>query len=145
MTIATRPSTVEDLIGLIKKSFGADYNFTLQYEDPELNSALCNLTNIEELPEKPALQIIPVLDLVPVPQREMSSDASSLADTEILSTSSSIDRHAQWPEVFDIPKFSVDVEYRLRQGNLLYMRDGTYLTVKKEMKHGILEKLAEAM
>lgn len=25
------------------------------------------------------------------------------------------------------------------------MRDGTYLTVKKEMKHGILEKLAEAM
>lgn len=42
-------------------------------------------------------------------------------------------------------KFSVDVEYRLRQGNLLYLRDGTYLKVTKELKHDILEKLAEVI
>lgn len=46
-------------------------------------------------------------------------------------------------EVFEIAKFSVDVEYRLRQGNLLHLRDGTYLKVTKELKHDILEKLAE--
>jgi len=69
-------------------------------------------------------------------------DTSSQADTEILS-SAPLDRSFQWPEVFDVPKFSVDVEYRLRQGNLLYLRDGTYLKVTKELKHDILEKLAE--
>ncbi|XP_060746151.1 histone H4 transcription factor-like [Tachysurus vachellii] len=54
-------------------------------------------------------------------------------------------RCKEWPEVFDIPKFSVDVEYRLRQGNLMYLCDGTYLKVKMEMKHDILEKLEETI
>lgn len=39
----------------------------------------------------------------------------------------------------------MDIEYRLRQGNLLYMRDKTYLQVPRDMKHEILEKLAEAI
>ncbi|KAL6457314.1 hypothetical protein MHYP_G00342770, partial [Metynnis hypsauchen] len=71
-------------------------------------------------------------------------DTSSLADTDILSVSS-LDRSHHWPEVFDIPKFSVDVEYRLHQGNLLYLRDETCLKVTKELKHDILEKIAETM
>ncbi|KAF1389961.1 hypothetical protein PFLUV_G00053120 [Perca fluviatilis] len=97
------------------------------------------------LPEKPTIKIIPMIELVPISgDTEPYSDTSSQADTEILS-SSSLDRSFQWPEVFDVPKFSVDVEYRLRQGNLLYLRDGTYLKVTKELKHDILEKLAETM
>lgn len=84
-----------------------------------------------------------MLELVPVPTCGVSSDANSLADTEILSSSSSIDKFTQ--EVFYVPKFSGNVEYRLRQGNLLYMRDGTYLNVKKDMKHEILERLAETI
>jgi len=40
---------------------------------------------------------------------------------------------------------SVDVEYRLRQADLLYMSEGTYLKVSKELKHEILERLAESM
>ncbi|KAL0195136.1 hypothetical protein M9458_008708 [Cirrhinus mrigala] len=54
-------------------------------------------------------------------------------------------RSSQWPDAFPIPKFSVDVEYRLRQGNLQYLRDETNLKVPKEMKHDILEKLAETI
>lgn len=77
-------------------------------------------------------------------QSSLCSDTSSMADTEILSTSS-LDRSVLWPEVFKIPKFSVDVEYRLRQGHLLYLRDGTYFKVTKELKHVILEKLAEVI
>ncbi len=83
----------------------------------------------------------------PVPitaQTELCSDTSSQADTEIMSNSS-LDRSFQWPEAFDIPKFSVDVEYRLRQGNLLYLRDATHPKVTKELKHDVLEKLAETM
>ncbi|MED6285871.1 hypothetical protein CHARACLAT_033608, partial [Characodon lateralis] len=44
-----------------------------------------------------------------------------------------------------IPKLSVDVEYRLRQANLLHLRDGTHLIPSKELKHDILERVAETM
>lgn len=50
-----------------------------------------------------------------------------------------------WPDIFLIPKFSVDVEYRLHQANLIYLKDGTHLKVTKELKHGILQKLAEVI
>lgn len=95
-----------------------------------LNSTVHFVTDISDLPDKPTIQIVPVLD------------TSSQPDTEILSTSS-LEGRKEWPDIFYIPKFSVDVEYRLRQGNLVYLRDGTYLKVSKDMKHVILEKLAE--
>lgn len=145
MTMTTRPDTLENLIGWLKGALQANYSFALQYEDPEFNNALCNLTDLSELPEKPTIKIIPMIELSPITaQTESYSDISSQADTEILSNSS-LDRSLQWPDAFDIPKFSVDVEYRLRQGNLLYLRDGTYLKVTKELKHDILEKLAETI
>ena len=51
----------------------------------------------------------------------------------------------QWPEFFDIPNFSIDVEYRLRQADLAFMKDETRMTLPRDMKHDILEKLAETM
>lgn len=89
MTMTPAPNTVDDLIKWVKKSVEPDYNFTLQYADPEFNNALCNLTDISDLPEKPTIRIIPVLDLIPAPApSEISSEMSSQPDTEILSTSS---------------------------------------------------------
>lgn len=82
-----RPSTVEDLINKLKESLGLQYNFSLQYQDPEFNNELCNLTDTEELPEKPTVKVLPVFELVPVPPDEVFSDTST-ADTEILSHSS---------------------------------------------------------
>ncbi|XP_077953726.1 uncharacterized protein LOC120808990 isoform X2 [Gasterosteus aculeatus] len=142
--LTTRPSTVEDLISKLKESLGLHYNFSLQYQDPEFNNELCNLTDTEELPEKPTVKVMPVLELVPVSSDEVFSDTPSTADTDILSHSSQ-ERQKQWPEFFDIPTFSVDVEYRLRQADLLFMSEGTYLKVSKELKHEILERLAERM
>ncbi|XP_016118644.1 uncharacterized protein, partial [Sinocyclocheilus grahami] len=46
---------------------------------------------------------------------------------------------------FLIPKFSVDVEYRLRQAALMYLKDGMHLKMTKELKHDILQKLAETI
>lgn len=37
----------------------------------------------------------------------------------------------QHSEVFEIPKFSVDAEYRFSRGNLLCFRDAAYLEVQK--------------
>lgn len=144
ITMTPRPYTLEDLIDCIKGTLQTNYTFTLQYQDPEFNNELCNLTDLSELPDKPTIKIIPIIELVPVTgDPELCSDTGSQADTEILSVSS--DRSFQWPEVFEIPKFPVDVEYRLRQGNLLYFRDATNLKITKELKHDILEKLAETM
>ena len=140
----TRPSTVEELISKLKESLGLQYNFSLQYQDPEFNNELCNLTDTEELPEKPTVKVLPVLELVPGPADEVFSDTTSTADTEILSHSSQ-ERQEKWPEFFDIPTFSVDVQYRLRQADLLFMSEGTHLKVSKELKHEILERLAESM
>ncbi|CAI5656587.1 sterile alpha motif domain-containing protein 3 isoform X2 [Oreochromis niloticus] len=139
----SRPSTVKDLITKLRESLGLQYNFSLQFQDPEFNNELCNLTDLQELPEKPTIKVLPVFDLVPVSSDDVFSDTST-ADTEILSHSPQ-DRREPWPEFFDIPTFSVDVEYRLRQADLLFMSEGTHLKVSKELKHEILERLAESM
>lgn len=144
MTMTTRPDTLEDLIGWLKSSLETNYNFVVQYQDPDFNNELVNLTHPSELPEKPTIKIIPTVELVPIPGPTECSETSSQADTDILSTYS-LERNFQWPEEFEIPQFSVDVDYRLRQGNLVYLRDEVCLKVTKELKHDILEKLAETM
>lgn len=50
MTMMPGPNTVDDLINWLKKSVEPDYNFALQYEDPEFNYAPCSLTDISDLP-----------------------------------------------------------------------------------------------
>nr|XP_054598849.1 sterile alpha motif domain-containing protein 3-like [Nothobranchius furzeri] len=146
--LTTKPDTVDILVGSLKDVLQIKYNFTLQYKDPSFDNELCNLTEISELPERPTVKIIPLLTLEAVPDIQMSSptsDTTSQADTDILPYSPQERR--QWPELFDmyIPKFSVDVEYRLRQANLLHLRDGTHLNPSKELKHDILERLAETI
>lgn len=53
----------------------------------------CNVTNLEELPEKPTVKIFLVIELVSVSEDEMqassevSSDAPSTADTVLISES----------------------------------------------------------
>lgn len=139
ITLPDKPDTLDSLVQQLEEKLGLQYKFSLQYEDPDFNNALVSLTDIDDLPEKPTLKII---SLVTTPTQ-------STADTEILSLSSlnqtPLARHSPWPATFEIPNFAVDIEYRLRQGNLIYMRDQTYLQVSRDMKHEILQKLAETM
>lgn len=115
----------------------------MMYEDPEFDNALCNLDDIGDLPAtRVTVKVIPLLESAST--TSMSDASITSDDTEILSTrsSSSSTRQERWPEFFDIPNFSVDVEYRLRQANLVCLRDHTYLNAPRDMKHSILEKLA---
>uniref|UniRef100_A0AAR2LEI7 PB1 domain-containing protein n=1 Tax=Pygocentrus nattereri TaxID=42514 RepID=A0AAR2LEI7_PYGNA len=146
LKLTSRPSSVADLIMYIKDSLGLEYDFTLQFQDPEFDNELCNLTDLSELLEKPTVKIIPVLHLVSLPSSlsENLNDTVSTADTELLSTSST-EARKPWPDDFLITKFSVDVEYRFRQGNLNYLKEGTYLKVSIELKHDILHRLAETI
>ncbi|XP_056606334.1 uncharacterized protein LOC130424571 [Triplophysa dalaica] len=139
ITLPVKPQTIDSLLEQLEKKLGLPFKFSLQFEDPDFNNSLVNLTDIADLPDKPTLKIVSLVT-TPTP---------STADTEILSTdsdhpSSQVKRSA-WPEPFEIPTFPVDVEYRLRQGNLQYMRDQKYLQVSGELKHEILEKLSETI
>lgn len=50
MTLSTRPSTVEELITVVKEKFRPrlDFDFSLQYEDPDFGGQLCFLTDNSE-------------------------------------------------------------------------------------------------
>lgn len=47
--------------------------------------------------------------------------------------------------VFEIPRFSYDVELQLKRGNEAYQKDGTLLYISIDIKSEILGKLAPAM
>ncbi len=139
MSLDGKPDMIEELKIKIKEKCNL-------WED--FNNALCNLDDIRDLPATRApVKVIPLLTLTLVPASAPSmSDASNVSDdTEILSThsSSSSTRQERWPEFSDIPNFLVDVEFRLRQANLAFLSDQTYLNVPRDLKHCILEKLAE--
>lgn len=143
ITLHRKPQTLTSLMEQLVEKLGLPYTFYLQHEDADFNNALVNLTDIADLPERPTLKVI-ALAASPA-----ASPTPSTADTDIVSLTSeegsSNVRQAQWPETFEIPHFPVDIEYRLRQGNLLYMKDQTYMHAPRDMKHEILEKFAESM
>lgn len=51
----------------------------------------------------------------------------------------------QWGSPFPIPNFSYDVELRLRKANEVYKETDKDLSVPREMKSHILEKIPEAI
>ncbi|MEQ2293860.1 hypothetical protein AMECASPLE_037753 [Ameca splendens] len=106
----TRPTTMEDLKSMLRVSLGLQYSFDLQFQDPEFNCELCNLTDVSDLPDKPTLKMIPLLEVFPIESGAVSEDQHSSADTEILSVSS-MEWQEPWPSIFDIPNFSVHEEY----------------------------------
>lgn len=59
-TLNKRPDSTEELQVQLKELL-LQYDFKLQYEDQDFNNALCNLTEITDLPEK--LKIIPLMSL----------------------------------------------------------------------------------
>ena len=123
----------------------------LHYADPEFNNAFCNLTDITELPDRPTLKIVSLENVfVTLSAVSPSSSASALfsaltlsspgsSDTEILpraEETSPLTSHDPWPSTFEVPNFSVNIEYRLRQGNLIYMRDGIRMSVSRDRVRG---------
>ncbi|XP_042580921.1 uncharacterized protein LOC109047373 isoform X2 [Cyprinus carpio] len=136
MTLSTRPSTVEELITVIKEKFRPrlDFDFNLQYEDPDFGGQLCFLTDISELPEKAVLK---------VHRSETDAGSASTSDTEILPYAP--ERLQSWPDVFPVPQFSYDVEHSLNGGNMAYQNSGKFLKLTKGQKHDILENMAKAM
>ena len=117
LILPSRPETVNALILEVKNKLKLDYDFRLQFQDPEFDNALCNLIDIEDLPSKATIKILRLVDL---DQSSISTD-----DTVLLSDNTdSPERLCRWPEIFVIPTFSYEVEYALREGNASFVREG---------------------
>ncbi|XP_035286162.1 uncharacterized protein LOC118234014 [Anguilla anguilla] len=88
---------------------------------------------------------------VTVKQAPESYHTDSTFDTASLSLSPLSFRedistcHRPWPDPFEIPRFSNDVELQLKRDNEAYQENRTLLNTRKDTKSEILDKLAEAM
>ncbi|KAA0725405.1 hypothetical protein E1301_Tti023674 [Triplophysa tibetana] len=149
------PASVDDLQAELKSKLQLQGEFLLQYEDPDFGNELCNLSDISELPaEKAVLKIVWDKDSSVLDQSDTQSvsslgtaSVSSSASTETPSAiiQSNMRSTSQWPSPFPIPTFSYDVELRLHKGNDVYDQTNKALSVPREMKSHILEKIAETI
>ncbi|KAF7640622.1 hypothetical protein LDENG_00029670, partial [Lucifuga dentata] len=60
LTLNERPDSIEELKRQLSDKLSLQYDFKLQYEDQDFSNALCNLTQITDLPERATLKIIPL-------------------------------------------------------------------------------------
>lgn len=86
LDLPSRPDTVNALISELKNKLNLNYDFCLQFQDPEFDNALCNLVNVEDLPPKATVKIVKVI--------ESDLSSASTDDTVLLSDSTdSSERH----------------------------------------------------
>nr|XP_054606034.1 sterile alpha motif domain-containing protein 3-like isoform X1 [Nothobranchius furzeri] len=143
------PKSVEDLKLDVKNKLQLNQCFDLQYEDTDFKD-FCNLTCVDDLSkDKATLKAIfcpdsaePYLDSC---SSDLTLSASSSTSTSSSQSVSFSGRSQHWPTVFPVPTFSFDVELRLRQGNEIFESHGKLLTLSKDMKSEILDKMAETM
>ncbi|CAK6982252.1 hypothetical protein D5F01_LYC08869 [Scomber scombrus] len=54
VTIDTLPETVHDFCSILKTKLGLEGDLVIQYQDPEFDNELCNLSSMSELPKDKA-------------------------------------------------------------------------------------------
>ncbi|MEQ2219673.1 hypothetical protein XENOCAPTIV_021743, partial [Xenoophorus captivus] len=129
------PGNIEELNQVLQTSLGLRGGFILQFEDPDFNNQLCNLTDIKDLPkERATVKVIFTAD----------DSSDSTVDTCSLPSVSSGDI-VEWPDPFPIPHFSHDVELQLNEANNRYTKDGSVMVISKGLKTDILDTLADIM
>jgi len=90
IVLPMKPQTVDSLLEQLEEKLGLQYKFALQFEDPDFNNSLVNLTDITDLPDKPTLKIVSFV----------TTPTHSTADTEVLSVASGPPLHCirtAWP------------------------------------------------
>lgn len=55
MNIGDLPETVDDFSSIIKDKLGLEGTLVVQYQDPEFDNELCNLSSMSELPKEKQL------------------------------------------------------------------------------------------
>lgn len=76
LSVEDNPSSVEELYQVLQTNLGLRGGFILQFEDPDFNNELCNLTDIKDLPVDNFESIVHRLMITP--QILHSTQAASL-------------------------------------------------------------------
>lgn len=157
MALPVVPESVEELQEILQEKLQLQGSFTLQYEDRDFDNALCNLIDIHDLPPERAVLHILWDETPPLVQQDLDSlesgsslDTASVHSTDSPQSPSAFIRHhlrsvAEWPLPFPIPSFSYDVELQLRKGNEEYERTKKSITLTRDMKINILDRIAQAV
>lgn len=130
------PTSVGQLIVILKERLDIQDDFSLQFEDPEFGNALCRLTEMSELPaERAVLHIMWNCDLSPHNQSTTSVSSQDTISvhsedfgpswTDSIQTNSvqtKLRQAVEWPSPFLIPKFAYDVELKLCKANETYAK-----------------------
>lgn len=136
LSVEDNPSSVEELYQVLRTNLGLRGGFILQFEDPDFNNDLCNLTDIKDLPvDRATLKVLFTAD---------DNATDSTLDTGSLPSLSSGDS-VEWPDPFPVPQFSHDVELHLKEANCRYAKDGSVMVISKSLKTDILDTLADSM
>lgn len=99
VSLDRKPEMLEELKTKIQEKCKLQHEFSVRYEDPDFDNALCNLDDVGDLPATRAT--VKVIPLMVTATTTSTSDASSASDdTEILSQHSSTSsmRQEAWPE-----------------------------------------------
>lgn len=159
---------MDQLIEVLKERLQLQGDFTLQFEDPDFGNSLCQLITMSELPEgRAVLHIMWNSDSSPLNSSSLNlSDHSigsvsspdtasfhsedfrssdSVPSTSSDSAQSRLRQVTKWPSPFTIPKFSYDVELKLRKGNEIYEKTKKPLDVTRDVKMEVLDKVAQAI
>ncbi|XP_077073204.1 uncharacterized protein LOC143724047 [Siphateles boraxobius] len=151
-----RPESVDHLKSFLSETLQLKSGFSLQFEDPDFNNELCNFNYIKELPAaKATLKVLweeasPPLDITDA-SSVFSLDTASMTScqSDVQIPESSVSRNLRsvenWPSTFNIPAFSIDVELRLRKANEIYKQTKKPLSVPRDMKCEILDKIVQAI
>uniref|UniRef100_A0A803K3W8 Uncharacterized protein n=1 Tax=Xenopus tropicalis TaxID=8364 RepID=A0A803K3W8_XENTR len=146
------PNTVDDLLSVIKQSFQLDGHLRLMYMDTDFGQFF-TLNSVEDLKDKDSIKVVQVeepsviLTLSPVSTdfEQFSTDtqaSDSSRDTVMLPPCQG--RLEKWPDRFEVPQFTFDVERILQAGNHAFFEDGTLLH-NQGVKSDIMQKLAESI
>ncbi len=110
------PETVDELKSILQNRLDLEGDIVVQFQDPEFNNELCNLTEMSDLPtERPRLKVI-VKEPPNMPTSAALLDGSCSETATWTSASSacppSTSRYNHWPDPFIIPTFCYDVELK---------------------------------
>lgn len=124
-------------------------SFTLQFENLDFNNTLCNchlnvssctffgMSHLQLLCKSQTLlnQGLPWTQPVYPPESHPCPSAFIKRYLQIIS---------EWPSPFSIPAFSYDVELKLHKGNEAYEKTKKCISITRDMKMDILDKIAQA-
>lgn len=139
MTLERRPDSVPQLTSLLRQKLEISYNFLIQFEDPDFDNQLVNLSSIDEIPNMGTAKLVTIVE------HDMSSLSSWASDSGESSSCQTPQRSSAWPKAFPVPTFSHDIEFLLSDANTAKQQHGKRLTLTKDQKSKILDGMACAM